>query len=97
MRKRGIASPLLVRSPEILRGRIVELNESFRRAVGEYGYKCTAKGVNRSTFSRPPPHRFSPRTIAFATPPAPAGPPTLEVSLPKLAAENAYSPADQKP
>jgi len=45
VRKRGIAPPLLVRFPEILRGRIVELNEAFRRAIGEYGYKGQYKGV----------------------------------------------------
>src|SRR4051812_21758400 len=45
VRKRGIAPPLLVRFPEILRGRIVELNEAFRRAIGEYGYKGMYKGV----------------------------------------------------
>jgi arginine decarboxylase len=45
VRQRGIAPPLLVRFPEILRGRIVELNEAFRRAIGEYGYKGIYKGV----------------------------------------------------
>ena len=43
--KRGIGLPLLVRFPEILRGRIVELNEAFRRAISEYGYKAPYKGV----------------------------------------------------
>ena len=45
VRRRGIAPPLLLRFPEILRGRIVELNEAFRRAIGEYGYKGIYKGV----------------------------------------------------
>ncbi len=45
VRKRGIGMPLLVRFPEILRGRIVELNEAFRRAIAEYGYKSAYKGV----------------------------------------------------
>jgi arginine decarboxylase len=45
VRQRGIAPPLLVRFPEILRGRIVELNEAFRRAISEYGYKGIYKGV----------------------------------------------------
>jgi arginine decarboxylase len=45
VRKRGIGLPLLVRFPEILRGRITELNDSFRRAIAEYGYKGIYKGV----------------------------------------------------
>ena len=45
VRKRGIGLPLLVRFPEILRGRIVELNEAFKRAIAEYGYKGAYKGV----------------------------------------------------
>src|SRR5262252_1471215 len=44
VRKRGIGLPLLVRFPEILRGRITELNEAFRRALAEYGYKAAYKG-----------------------------------------------------
>ncbi len=42
---RGIALPLLLRFNEILRSRIVELNESFRRAIAEYGYQAAYKGV----------------------------------------------------
>ncbi|MSP60101.1 MAG: biosynthetic arginine decarboxylase [Myxococcales bacterium] len=45
VRKRGIGLPLLVRFPEILRGRIVELNEAFKKAIAEYGYKASYKGV----------------------------------------------------
>ena len=45
VRKRGIAPPLLVRFPEILQGRIGELNNAFRRAIAEYGYKGQYKGV----------------------------------------------------
>ena len=43
--KRGIATPLLIRFSDILRSRIVELNENFRRAISEYGYKGEYKGV----------------------------------------------------
>src|SRR5438067_691182 len=39
VRKRGIGLPLLIRFPEILKARIVELNEAFRTAIAEYGYK----------------------------------------------------------
>ena len=45
VRQRGIGLPLLIRFPEILRTRIVELNEAFRTAITEYGYKNIYKGV----------------------------------------------------
>ena len=44
-RKRGIGLPLLIRFPEILKARITELNEAFRNAITEYGYKGQYKGV----------------------------------------------------
>ena len=45
VRRRGIAPPLLIRFSEILKARVVELNESFRRAIAEYGYKGSYRGV----------------------------------------------------
>jgi arginine decarboxylase len=45
VRRRGIAPPLLVRFSEILKARVVELNESFRRAIAEYGYQGGYRGV----------------------------------------------------
>jgi arginine decarboxylase len=45
VRKRGINLPLLIRFSDILHHRIVELNEAFRRAISEYGYKAAYKGV----------------------------------------------------
>ncbi len=45
VRKRGINLPLLIRFSDILEHRIVELNEAFRRAITEYGYKGDYKGV----------------------------------------------------
>ncbi len=45
VRRRGIGLPLLIRFSDILQHRIVELNEAFRRAIGEYGYKGLYKGV----------------------------------------------------
>jgi len=45
VRRRGIAPPLLIRSSEILKARVEELNESFLRAIGEYGYGGTYRGV----------------------------------------------------
>src|SRR6476646_9251378 len=45
VRRRGINLPLLIRFNDILKNRIVELNEAFRRAMTEYGYKGAYKGV----------------------------------------------------
>src|SRR3954470_18018928 len=45
VRRRGINLPLLIRFNDILHNRIVELNEAFRRAMTEYGYKGSYKGV----------------------------------------------------
>jgi arginine decarboxylase len=45
VRRRGINLPLLIRFNDILKNRIVDLNEAFRRAITEYGYKGTYKGV----------------------------------------------------
>ena len=45
VRRRGIALPLLIRFSDILRVRITELNEAFRNAIQEYGYKNAYKGV----------------------------------------------------
>src|SRR6266545_7725694 len=43
--RRGIGLPLLIRFSDVLRSRIVELNETFRRAIAEYGYKGQYRGV----------------------------------------------------
>src|SRR5215831_5587240 len=43
--RRGIGLPLLIRFSDVLKSRIVELNEAFRRAIAEYGYKNDYKGV----------------------------------------------------
>jgi arginine decarboxylase len=45
VKRRGIGLPLLIRFSDILEHRIVELNEAFRRAIVEYGYKGIYKGV----------------------------------------------------
>jgi len=45
VRQRGIAPPLLIRFAQILATRVTELNESFLRAMGEYGYQATYRGV----------------------------------------------------
>ena len=43
--RRGIGLPLLVRFSDILRSRVVELHEAFKRAITEYGYKSEYRGV----------------------------------------------------
>src|SRR3954470_5173209 len=43
--RRGIGLPLLIRFSDVLKSRIVELNEAFRRAIAEYGFKGFFKGV----------------------------------------------------
>ncbi|MES1241908.1 MAG: biosynthetic arginine decarboxylase [Acidobacteriota bacterium] len=45
VRARGIGLPLLIRFSEIIRSRVVQLNEAFRRAIGEYGYQGAYRGV----------------------------------------------------
>src|SRR3954469_17359609 len=45
VRRGGIKLPFLIRFNDILKNRIVELNEAFRRAMTEYGYKGAYKGV----------------------------------------------------
>ncbi len=45
VRERGIGLPLLIRFSEIIKARVVELNEAFGRAMTEYGYKGTYRGV----------------------------------------------------
>ena len=43
--ERGIATPLLLRFPEIVRERVVSLNEAFGRAIAEFGYRSPYRGV----------------------------------------------------
>ncbi len=43
--RRGIDLPLLLRFSDILHSRIIALNEAFKRAMTEQGYKGTYKGV----------------------------------------------------
>jgi len=43
--QRGLSMPLLVRFSDILRSRIELLNECFKKAISEYGYKGEYKGV----------------------------------------------------
>ena len=45
VRRRGIGLPLLIRFTDILRHRVVHLNEAFRKAIAEHGYKGSYRGV----------------------------------------------------
>jgi arginine decarboxylase len=45
VRERGIGLPLLIRFSEIIKSRVVELNEAFGRAMSEYGYQGVYRGV----------------------------------------------------
>ncbi len=44
-RARGLGMPLLLRIENLLDAQIARLNESFRKAIREYGYKGTYQGV----------------------------------------------------
>ncbi len=45
VRRRGLALPLLIRFPHILKARVEALNGAFQRAIQEYGYTATYRGV----------------------------------------------------
>ena len=64
--RRGIGLPLLIRFSDVLKSRIVELNETFKRAIAEYGYKGDYKGVYPIKVNQ---HRFVVEEIvAFGRP-----------------------------
>jgi arginine decarboxylase len=43
--RRGINLPLLIRFSDVLRSRVVELHEAFRRAIADFNYKGDYRGV----------------------------------------------------
>jgi arginine decarboxylase len=45
VRSQNVGLPVLVRFQDITRNRVVTLNEAFRKAIQEYGYKGRYKGV----------------------------------------------------
>ncbi len=45
IRRRGIGLPLLIRFNDILRNRVVHLNEAFKKAIAEHAYKGSYRGV----------------------------------------------------
>ena len=63
VRRRGIGLPLLIRFTDVLRSRVVHLNESFRRAISEHGYRGNYKGVYPIKVNQ---HRYVAETIVEA-------------------------------
>src|SRR4051812_24940770 len=45
VRRRGIVPPLLIRFTDVLRNRVVHLNEAFKKAISDHSYKSTYHGV----------------------------------------------------
>jgi len=45
IRSQNIALPVLIRFQDIIRNRVVLLNESFRKSIAEFGYKGEYRGV----------------------------------------------------
>jgi arginine decarboxylase len=45
VRRRGISLPLLIRFTDILRHRVVHLNEAFKKAITEHNYQGAYRGV----------------------------------------------------
>ena len=45
VQRRGINLPLLVRFTDVLRHRVVHLNEAFRKAIAEHNYRGSYRGV----------------------------------------------------
>src|SRR5262249_3486802 len=63
VRRRGIPLPLLIRFTDVLRSRVVHLNESFRRAITEHGYRGAYKGVYPIKVNQ---HRYVAETVVDA-------------------------------
>src|SRR5262245_24233565 len=63
VRRRGISLPLLIRFTDVLRSRVVHLNESFRRAISEHGYRGSYRGVYPIKVNQ---HRYVAETIVEA-------------------------------
>src|SRR6201994_3294004 len=45
IRSQGVELPVLVRFQDIIRHRVVALNEAFRKSIAEFGYKGRSQGV----------------------------------------------------
>ncbi|WP_163997006.1 biosynthetic arginine decarboxylase [Pyxidicoccus caerfyrddinensis] len=63
VRRRGIGLPLLLRFTDVLRHRVVHLNEAFKKAIGDQGFKGGYRGVYPIKVNQ---HRFVVETIIEA-------------------------------
>jgi arginine decarboxylase len=60
VRRRGIGLPLLLRFTDVLRHRVIHLNEAFRKAIAEHNYKGQYRGVYPIKVNQ---HRYVVETI----------------------------------
>jgi arginine decarboxylase len=60
VRRRGIGLPLLIRFTDVLRHRVIHLNEAFKKAITEQGYKGQYRGVYPIKVNQ---HRYVVETI----------------------------------
>ncbi|MGQ0507756.1 MAG: biosynthetic arginine decarboxylase [Myxococcaceae bacterium] len=60
VRRRGIGLPVLIRFTDVLRNRVIHLNEAFKKAIGEHGYKGLYRGVYPIKVNQ---HRYVAETI----------------------------------
>src|SRR5215813_8377710 len=60
VRRRGIGLPLLIRFTDVLRNRVIHLNEAFKRAIAEHNYKNVYRGVYPIKVNQ---HRYVVETI----------------------------------
>src|SRR5688572_23795382 len=60
VRRRGISLPLLIRFTDVLRNRVIHLNEAFKKAIAEHGYKGSYRGVYPIKVNQ---HRYVAETI----------------------------------
>jgi arginine decarboxylase len=60
VRRRGIGLPLLIRFTDVLRNRVIHLNQAFHKAIADHGYKGQYRGVYPIKVNQ---HRFVAETI----------------------------------
>jgi arginine decarboxylase len=63
VRRRGISLPLLIRFTDVLRHRVVHLNQAFRKAIAEHNYKGIYQGVYPIKVNQ---HRYVVETLVEA-------------------------------
>ncbi len=63
VRRRGISLPLLIRFTDILRNRVVHLNEAFKKAIADHNYRGAYRGVYPIKVNQ---HRFVAEQIVDA-------------------------------